>query len=417
MGQNLLSLEEWRKSIGYNPWHFWGLSGQKAPVNSSCNSVVKQYSWQGADSSGRAEIENAIVSAEQRIAPHLGFSPAPHYASAVLPYPRHPNPTIRRYGYAGSDGRWETLYLPEGKVIGMGIKALTTIGDANVTLSDLDGDGLKETFTVTIASTLTDASQIRVFFNSTDRYDGSAIGDTWEIRPVNVSISGGNIIVKGNTWLICKPVKYQGFSTDAIDPVVESNFASSLTIAREYLNPNGLTYDDAQAVLIWETSPYPSFATIFGDPASYAYAIARAGVRNAEQGIITIGEAIYDTTTGEWQAVPWYSSTNRWTPPDRVLVRYLAGEQRVNNQMEASMNGIVSRMACAELQQRICACDTANRSIYHWQFDLARSAGSNDEAYTMVSGEDLRNPLGTKRGQVYAWKDIQSRRIFRGFSI
>ena len=64
------------------------------------------------------------------------------------------------------------------------------------------------------------------------------------------------------------------------------------------------------------------------------------------------------------------------------------------------------RLAAAELSTRVCACDTANRELYRWQFDLSRAAGANDEQY-QISANDLDNPFGTRAGQVAAWKEVK----------
>jgi hypothetical protein len=96
--------------------------------------------------------------------------------------------------------------------------------------------------------------------------------------------------------------------------------------------------------------------------------------------------------------------------PDRILVRYLAGQPLANQQMTEKWQVIVARLAAAELARRICACDEANQELYHWQFDLSRAAGANDEQYS-ISPPDLDNPLGTRRGQVWAWKQIRSLRL------
>ena len=64
----------------------------------------------------------------------------------------------------------------------------------------------------------------------------------------------------------------------------------------------------------------------------------------------------------------------------------------------------------------ICACDTANREWYRWQQDLART-NKDDELYT-VSPQDLNNPFGTRRGHVWAWRQVlnlhQKRGVFPG---
>lgn len=73
-------------------------------------------------------------------------------------------------------------------------------------------------------------------------------------------------------------------------------------------------------------------------------------------------------------------------------------------------------MAAAEMPRKICACDESNRELHRWQFDVARSAGANDEAYGAVSDIDINNPFGTRRGQIYAWKEVRALRKLIGTS-
>jgi hypothetical protein len=78
--------------------------------------------------------------------------------------------------------------------------------------------------------------------------------------------------------------------------------------------------------------------------------------------------------------------------------------------MQHAWRVTVARLAAAELARPICACDEANREIFRWQFDLARTAGAGDEAYGAIAAGDLDNPFGTRRGHVYAWRQVKQLR-------
>jgi hypothetical protein len=84
--------------------------------------------------------------------------------------------------------------------------------------------------------------------------------------------------------------------------------------------------------------------------------------------------------------------------------------------MDRKFQVAVARLAAAELARPICACETANRELYRWQFDLSRSGGAADEAYAFMSPEQLNNPLGMRRGHIYAWQFVQNYRNLIGFS-
>jgi len=172
--------------------------------------------------------------------------------------------------------------------------------------------------------------------------------------------------------------------------------------------------------LIWETPPYPqmnyniSFSTT--DVAGYAWAVARCNLRDALNGTIGIGEAIFNTTTNAWESIQWWASIYKYKPPDRVIINYLAGFPLDHNgEVSHDYATAITRLAAAELRSPICACESANRELQRWQFDLARSQGAGDEVYGFISREDLGNPFGTRRGQVEAWKFVKGRRNLTGY--
>jgi len=410
--ENLFSLEEFRRELSYHPYHFWGLAGTKAPVTSSCNDTVNEYAWQAPDIVGRREIAKAIQSAEEKLRTHLGFSIAPHYTEEVHDFPRYINPQFDRLGYAGSDGRWTPITTDEAELINGGIEKLVTIGDAVLVFSDSDSDGLNDVFTATIPTTVTDADEIIAFFKTSDIPEGEDISGnrSWEIAPISVSISNGTATIKGRIWQVVKPVLYQGIGKGPLDAADYSNTYVSEISIKQRTTYSGTTVTDSQVAFIWETTPYPLFPensspiiTNSLDPASIAYATGRMAIRNSENGLIGVGLATYDALTSQW-CHNYYDAAR---PPDRVVIRYLAGVPRVKGLVNPTYRECVFRMACAELTRPICACDKANKQLHEWQFDLARTSGSGDESYGAVSREDLTNPFGTRRGHISAWKMVR----------
>ena len=418
----LLPIESFRNTIGYHPYHFWGLSNATVPVTSACNDIVHKYSWQSDGSVGRNDIQSAIETAEARLLEILGYAPAPHYASQTLAFPRYLDKRLDNMSNRGSDGRWLTVRLKEGHTQEVGVETLTLIEDSTVSFSDSDGDGVNDTFTLTTIATTTetDKSKIAVYFKAADRLDSDSVGDSWRILPVKVTINGnGTVTVKGKSWLLVKPIEYEGVDVVGLDPATMTKFVTSLEVYRRWTNGGGNTTATSQAVLTWETFPYPHWAypccdaAIYSDgttdPASIADSIARCGIRDSTLGIVNPAKAVYDSSSGLWNAVSWGVAK----PPDKVTVRYLSGWPLVNGEMDRKWQIVVARLAAAELAGKICACDTANRELYRWQFDLARSAGVNDEQYS-ISQNDLDNPLGTRAGQVAAWKVAKNERILIG---
>jgi hypothetical protein len=407
---NLLPLDSFRQILGYSPYHFWGLAGSSVPITSACNALVSQYAWQDADGVGRAEIRTAIATAEQRLAEYLGYSPAPHYISETLAWPGFVDTALWRYGRSGSDGRSLALQLSEGQIQAVGTETLTLISNTVPVVSiDADSDGLNDTFVATVATSETDPNRLVVYFASGDRLDSAPVGPNWRIEPVTITIAGGTATIRGRAWLLVKPVLYEGARTVARDPATATNFVTTLAV---YTRTTDM---GAQATLTWESPPWPSCCAASSgsstDPAAVGTTVARVGIRDAAVGLVTPGEAVYNATSGSW-ASSWAGTCR---PPDRVTVNYLAGMALEDGQMARAWQTIVARLAAAELTRPICACEAANRELSRWQFDLARTGGSNDEAYGAISQADLNNPLGTRRGHVYAWRQITNLRHLRGF--
>lgn len=421
---NLLPLYTFFEVLGFHPWHAFGIAGANAPlaVASGCDTLVRRYDWQNSDAASTASIERAIETAERKMTDHLGYSPAPHYVTETLPWPRT----------EAISGRWTSVQLTEGEVRAVGVEALTAISTAAaVVYTDTDSDGIDDTFTVTAATTVTDTSQIALYFSSGDRFNGwgatTALSPRWRVQPVQVTISGGTVTMRGPKQLCVRPILYEGVTnigSNGLEPATAGNFVTTLDIYQRYTATDSTSVSTSQAVITWETRPCHgwwcccdgcsttnAYSGSFTDPASVAQAVARVGIRDGTLGLVTPFEAILDTTTGLWSSDT--SVVCDW--PDRVTVRYLAGFPLASDgQMQEPFRTMVVRLAAAELARPICGCEAANRELARWQFDLARSGGANDEIYGAISQDDLNNPLGTRRGHIAAWRFIRRRDLWTG---
>lgn len=420
---NLLSLEQLRRILKMHPYHFWQLAGDAVPLEGACDDLLFEEDWQNADAMSRAGLRQSVSAAERKLREWLGYDVAPRYRVDTVDWPRRVNQTEWRAYNINAIDRMIGLELPWKQVRKVGAQVRDLIGEAAITLSDENNDGLVDTFTATIATTVTETTEIAAFFASADRWDLLAPLDDWQIAPVAVGISGGTATIRGNVWQIVRPVLYADITNPRqyYDPADASIYASSIAVYREYINPNGQTVDTAQATLIWEVNPFPfsccnaysppAYTPNAADPAAVGKAIARVGVRDAENGIVTPAQAIYDAESGQWRQVRWSTGYE----PDRVEVRYLAGLSLVNGQMDRTWQEVLTYLTLAELEGPICACESVRARVHHWQFDLARTAGANDEAYA-ISPTDLDNPFGTRRGQVHAWKRVRDLRTLPGYS-
>lgn len=419
---NLLPLECWRQILQFHPWHFWGMSDSSllSAAGEGCSSLVRQYAWQNSDAASRTEIARAIRTAESQLAEHLGYWPAPAYLTETHDWP------------GGVGWRWPTIQLDTGQIRAAGVEQLDSISlAAAVVLSDRDGDGYDDTFTVgPIATTVTDPAQIALYTAAADRFPfgerSADVGPSWRIEPVgvSVSISAGLVTITGPAWLLVNPVRYEGVTNigpNGLNPATAGTYVTTLDVYRRWTNPDGTDASaTSQGAVIWETQPCHGWWCSCGcavpsstfDPAAIATATARIGLRNAENGIVSIGEASYNASTATWSAL----ATAVCAVPDRAVVRFLAGQPLDHDgQMQRTYQIAVARLAAAELGRPICGCDDANRELARWQFDLARSSGANDEMYGAIAASDLDNPLGTRRGHVFAWRFIRQRQRLVGY--
>lgn len=427
-----LPVDTWREILGYHPWHFWQLASNEIAgldIKSACNTLVYEHAWQSDDTAGRAQIRDAIETAQFRLFEYLNYRVCPQYVEKTFQYPR-PYDRHMSYGRASdSTGRYLSIDVKEGFIREIGTEALADLGDQTVVYSEIFNGGLDDTFTITATVTSgTNANQIAVYFITADRFN-ETISNRWRIEPVQVTVSGTTATITGRRWLLVRPVLYEAWNPQQLDPTDVANFVTELSVQRRFTDPDGITPQTAQAMLIWETDPpysacpcvscttSPDFDPNDQDPAAQAFALARAVIRDNRLGEIAVGEAVWDATNSRYVAVNW--STCR--QPDRVQIRYLAGadEREIDSQVRfaGSWKQILARLAMAELAPyRICGCDNANQRLFRWQFDRSRTAGSNDERFA-VSPEDLNNPFGTLAGSIYAWKNVKNLAMLRGKAI
>jgi hypothetical protein len=422
---NLLPLEDFRKIIGYNPYHFFQLADNTiVPVTSATNTIMREHSWQDTDAPGRQQIREAIETAEGRLRDYLGYYPAPKFLIDTVSWQKFFDKNLVRRMDFDPSGHWISARLPSGYIQAVGLETYVLLDTPRITYSDQDGDGLNDTATFTVATTITDITQLGVYFQTADRLDAEEVGERWRIAPVKITLSGGVATFVARAWLFVEPVLYEGVGLAAIDPTNSASFVANVEVYRHWADPAGTDISTSQGVIYWETAPCHGWwcgcsncnanytpANSSSDPSAYGAAVARVGIRNAEAGIIMPAEAVWNSSAGTFQNIPW----EIWREPDRVLVRYLAGKPwGSDGDMDKRWQTIVARLACAEMPARINAADMANKALYHWQFDLARSSGAGDEGYGMVTKEMLNNPFGTRRGHVYAWQEVKRLQLMTG---
>lgn len=411
----ILSLEEFRTILGWNPWHFYGLSNSaKAPIQSSCNRTLPEYSWQSQDALGRNDIRTALETAEAILAKHLGYWPGPHYEEETLAWNAYHDSSSRRYGATEADGRRVSTRTRYGKILSIGAEVRTTVGTYPVTINTQDEDtSLDDTFLMRFQTSETDPSVFTLEFADNDRAAG--VYRDYTVRPVSVSIASGWATVKGPTWLIVKPSLYEGIhyspsGAQTLDPDNRDTFVKSLKVVK-LTYESGITEDTASTVLRWESRPCGTGWWCCGSLSNEAgtdyYAIGRTGIRNAETGTVLPDMAMWDGSA--WKVnQSWCCGA---VEPDSVVLRYVSGVAPVSGRMPVMYAQMVARLAMGEMARRVCACSEANREFERWQYEAAA-----DETYRL-SDSNLNSPLGTSLGAIWAWNKVKALRLRRGVSV
>jgi len=410
-----LSIEKWRDLLQFHPYFFYQLANNNTmKITTGCNQLVREYDWLTADMVGRADIRRAIDTAVKKLTDELDYSPYPRYFEEV--HPLHYS-VFRGRGCA-------VVRLDLGKVIDFGVEDFEELTLEGIAATPVDSNAwgvnsdwrmeyLGEPFELENHYAYPAEGDLPILDRTTQanpkpkcqyllplvRY---AVEDDDPDNPIT-QVWGESL------GRAVKPILYTNptqVGAEQLDPATVANFINVPRVYRRYTNSNGVT--TPTAAVLFE----------FDNPCG----CAGCGCNGTGLPYTRLGQAVnWDAGTGEVVVYPatFNAETEVWTPsefcgchlPDRVRIRYYAGDTD-----SCKWDTVVARLAAAELARPICACETANRELARWQFDLARSAGANDEQY-ILSLADLDNPFGTRRGHVEAWKHVLRLGLIRAIAL
>lgn len=380
-----LPIDQWARIMQLNPWwtNQWGISLPKSD-SVQCPHVLMQFSWQ-QDFMSRELIAQSISMAESMIAEQLNYWPAPKYVTdEPIQYPR---PRQRDY-YAGGDtarGQWKAVQVRWLKVQGGGVLARTAIDlAAAITRSDPDGDGLKELFTITVPTTVTDPREIAIYYTSADR-NAEPISEAWRIRPVVVTIAAGVATIKGHASLLAMPDKQLAYDAKKLDVNDATNYITTVEVYRLYRDDS---YDitastSKQGYAMWEQA-------CDNPPCASLVSPVCLGPRDPEIGYVWVDYTIAGCFS---------------RAPDRLSLSYLAGQPLENGQMNRTLADAVAHLATALLPVEGCSCAAVERILAYWRESPPAAGEGLRERLTGLGSAD--NPFGAKRGERYAWERIK----------
>ena len=352
----VVSLDQFRQLTGYHPLHFWELHDpERAPVESACNQLVRQYEWQNAQREGRRNIETALVSAETTLAQYLGYRVG---TQAVT----FDHVSVRSNG---------TLVLPEGHIQTLGREVLTLLGAYPCSYSDADGDGLTDTATVTIFG-LDQAYDYRVQFTKSAQIAGQR--DDWTLPATFHWTDPTTATITLPSRLLVKPVRYE-----AIPPSKVTGFlVNDLSIY-------------VPEVAVYHRVVLPSAAVVIDGVPSFAT------VCDAEHGVLRLDRG----------CSPYPQCRPRACNQSAATVSAVVGRPLTHDWMMT-----IAKLAAAYLSKQLCECKEAGSFLHLWQQDISRMNATEEFAF---KEQAINNPIGTRRGHIAAWNAILQHQQSRGF--
>lgn len=219
-----LALDEWASIVGMNPIHFNGMFNNTLYPNNDCTGPWFQFAYQHSDRVGIEDLAQAIQSAEQEIEAEVGYNLMPSWTiDERLPYPKSGNMGVINVLGTNARGVLKAIEARKGHMISGGVRTKTLLAaNSAVVRTDVDGDGYAETATVVVPITTTDTNEVHLY------YAGQGGVDIWEIRPIKVSINGGNATITFKSWQIPLAGQQGSLSSQPLDSELVGSYELSL---------------------------------------------------------------------------------------------------------------------------------------------------------------------------------------------
>jgi hypothetical protein len=401
-----LPLARWFQLIGIHPLHGFGVIYRDEPT--VCGQPWLAEPWMGADRVSRSDLAQAIRKAEDDIERYLHFRLLPaweidEWHEAV----KSPSSEMQLH-FGNAVGKTPSIQCDYGYLLSGGIRSKEEVqAAAVVTYTDADNDGYKETATVTVTTDLP-VCELHVYFA------GHGAEDSYEIRPIKITVLNGvvtitfrrEVAVLPELWEMVVPADdhWRG-----VDGASDLSFAATVDLYRVYNDPQ------QQVIMLWE--PFASscgFCSGDGGCPQCSYAVnagcltLRSGQR---EGIVGYRVANWNETTLQFDQ----DSCGGLRAPDILRLYYYGGWRDRHltcsaTEMDIQWAQAVAYYAAALLDRPLCECNNIKAFTEHWQRDLA--VPGIDEGIR-IDPSDLRNPFGTRRGALHAWRIVRQQAIGR----
>lgn len=386
----LLPLDRAAEILQLDKLHFASMKSNYYVINFDCDDVWLQFDYQNTGKVSRDALARAIRQAEDRVAQLLGYSLAPMWIE------NEPHELINKYkpdmypSMFNTYGNPRSVFTDWGYVIEGGVRATSVIElGATITYSDIDGDGYDETATVVVVTTVTDPEEICIFF------PGKLAKDTWEIRPTDVTISGGNATIVYQRHQSPLPELWEKMDQDVsalmINADDDANFLTELDVYRVYNDP----------------STQLTFYGRGSKPGSLTSDTGAFTIVDERRGIVEYQSATWDDALLEFKSTG-YANCNG--DPFKLHLSYRAGlvnwdMDYPHKQFDPTWENMLMYYALTLLDTEICGCSNFVENAKYKRTDLSKREGSTSYS---ISFDDLKNPLGTTMAGIDLWRYISS---------
>ncbi len=399
--QTLLSLDEYAQIMGLNPLNFNSAATPDQNTfgfESDAQPLWFKYEWQAGKQMSHNKLAELIAGAERDIANYLGFYPAPHWEYKEL----HLYPGSVIVGdtnlYSDVNNQYKTVQTNWGRIQGVGQRGTTlidtpTVAGGEVVRSDFRSSGINDTVTITITTTVTDPSEIKLYFT------GRNADPAYEIRPFrSISISGGVATIVLDNWLTFDPDLWEKAPTGepiTINAGTAGNYVDSFDVYRDFIDTT-----EFSCRFIWEAQKTPLGVTL---------QTGRLQVMDGHSGVVGPVPATFDEDTEVWSTTLF---TDCGRKPDQVQLWYKAGllSQEFRQGFDIyPMNRVMKENIAWLATSRMDITFRANTNITDFVNLLRRNAlESIDGDSSFFLPEELSTaPFGTRIGELRVWKRLK----------
>lgn len=371
---NLLHL--WQEIMLESTWHYNQVTGTDAPLNDACHVYVQPT---------RDMLARALYEAYSRIREKLQFDLQPQYHVDRI---RVGNgiPLVLQ----SQRTQWK-------QVKAVGIRATSVIeADAAVVYSKSNPAlAVDDTATITVTTTVTDVSEIQVFFRKADGAPNTADA-RWQITPLNVELSGGSAIISGHRSLFVQPLitktPYIDTNLKTINEALTTDAADFVTLVDVYR-----VYPDATNACTLISDPVLSWCC----NTNLAADVTQAGVAWLEDA----WNGIYRVRLNP--DVCWHNGV------EYIELHYLAGADWQYQAMDSELANALVHLANTLMPQK--PTDICDQTLVSFAEDI-------NVAYTRVAGgggytTQEECPFGIQIGAQKAWQITKSRLMMYGGKI